>query len=102
MRRDVFNCGVITSVENALEQNFIISPNPAHDRMDITMRSMPAGKIDIVITDVLGAERLRSSYEVNGSSQVESLNIQDLSPGLYVVYVRQEGATLVSRKVIVQ
>jgi len=102
MRRDVLNCGLVTSVEHAMEQNFIVSPNPAQDQLDITMHSMPAGKVDIVIMDILGLERMRSSYEVNGSSQVESINIQSLSPGLYVVYVRQEGATIVSRKVIVQ
>jgi beta-glucanase (GH16 family) len=102
MRRDVLNCGLVTSVEHALEKNFIISPNPAHDRMDIAMNAMPTGKVDIVVTDVLGAERMKSSSQITSTSQIESVDISALSPGLYIVYVRQDGATLVSRKVIVQ
>lgn len=102
MRRDVLNCGLTTSVEDAMEQNFIVSPNPAHGRLNLTMNAIPSGKIDVVITDVLGAERTRNTYNVNATSQVESIDINTLSPGLYIVYVRQEGATLLSRKVIVQ
>ncbi|MDF2454676.1 MAG: Glucan endo,3-beta-D-glucosidase [Cytophagaceae bacterium] len=102
MRRDVLNCGVLTSVENAMEQNFMVSPNPAHDRVDITMRAMPSGKTEIVIMDVLGSERMRRTYEVSAASQIESIDITSLSPGLYIVYVRQENATIASRKVIVQ
>jgi hypothetical protein len=102
MRRDVLNCGLLTSVENSLEKNFIISPNPAHDQIDITMSAMPAGKRDIVVTDVLGSERIKHSYDLQASSLMESLDISALSPGVYIIYVKQEGATILSRKVIKQ
>ncbi len=102
MRRDALNCGLITSLENSLDQNFNISPNPAHDRLDITLRAMPAGKTDVILTDLLGIEQLKSSYTINQNVQVESIDISILPPGLYVLYVRQGDATLLSRKVIVQ
>jgi beta-glucanase (GH16 family) len=102
MRRDKLNCGLTTSVEQALEQNFIVSPNPAHDRLDLTMRAMSSGKVEVVLLDVLGMERTRRAYEVASSSQLESIDISTLSPGLYVLYVKQGDATILSRKVIIQ
>jgi hypothetical protein len=103
MRRDVLNCGVITSnLNSAFEQNFVLSPNPAHDKLDLTMRGMPAGKTEVVITDLVGNERIKRFYDLTGSDMLESIDLAPLNPGLYVLYMRQDNATILSRKVIVQ
>jgi hypothetical protein len=102
MRRDVLNCGVVTGIENAMEQNFTVSPNPAHDRIDVSLKSIAAGQLDISITDILGTERIKKSYEVSSSTQQESIDISSLSPGLYILYLKQGDNMINSRKIIVQ
>ncbi|MDB5274426.1 MAG: Glucan endo,3-beta-D-glucosidase [Chitinophagaceae bacterium] len=102
MRRDVYNCGLVTSVQNAMEQNFIISPNPAQDQLNVSMQSLPSGQMDVSVMDVLGVEHIQQSYTITSSSQQETIDISQLKPGMYIVYAKQGDAMILSRKIIVQ
>ena len=102
MRRDVANCGLVTAVESATEQNFVVSPNPAHDHILLSMQELSADRLDVMVTDVLGKEIIKTSYTVTSSSQQEFIDITTLQPGLYILYARQGDKTMLSRKIIVQ
>ena len=68
-------------MEEASQQNATIAPNPACDRIRITVPSVISGRIDIY--NIYGDVILSAPFSTNQTT----LNVSDLSEGLYVVRV---------------
>lgn len=77
----------ITQTFNLQENDFVIYPNPAQDKVNILL---PANTQDIFIIDNLG--RIVQKETINTSANaVHSLNTQHLPNGLYNVIIHHQG-----------
>ena len=71
-----------------------IVPNPANDKVTITLSNNMSGICEILFYDVVG--KLILSKELDCNQKIHSFNIKNLSEGMYTVKVKQ--TTHVSEK----
>ncbi|OUS01492.1 hypothetical protein A9Q86_06855 [Flavobacteriales bacterium 33_180_T64] len=84
--------------ENILEENIIIYPNPTKTNLNISSAAFI--KIDNAsIYDVRG--RLILSKDINSSSNLNTINVNQLNSGIYFIKINVENTTI-SKKFIVQ
>ncbi|MBC7450094.1 MAG: T9SS type A sorting domain-containing protein, partial [Cytophagales bacterium] len=100
MRRDAGNCG-LAGIKDASEHHVTISPNPAHDNITISLKSVSPEPLDIIITDLLGVQ-VAQHLILNDSADIqESVDVSALQPGVYILYTKQQN-TISSIKIIKQ
>ena len=80
--------GTVTVTETASEQDlnlfdFILSPNPVNNAINLSVRNFRNGDIIIEIYDVLG--RLNKSLKTNIVNNSFSVNVSDLNSGVYII-----------------
>jgi hypothetical protein len=86
------------SPENAL--SVLISPNPAHDQLNLQLQTKDAGAWSWSLSNVSG-QMISRGRQPEGSVQA-SLQLSGMAPGLYFVEIRDDQGKRVTRKVVVE
>lgn len=101
---DDININGISTVgveEWSIDQRLLVYPNPNQGLLAFTYRVREEGEVQAELTDLLGSVLLRETCSgqafVTNSKQ---LDLQHLATGTYILTLRQNGAVLLSTKVI--
>jgi hypothetical protein len=92
------DCGEMTGIGTLRMENtlFSIYPNPAHDKITIGFVHQPMKKYTLKIMDIFGKIKMVSTIDKD-----KTINIQKLTPGIYVVQVsNEEGCYWVNKFVV--
>jgi hypothetical protein len=90
---------VATSIADANESSFSISPNPADDFARITLpENVKSSSVIIELTDLTGKLILTENVSTNGNSVVLPLNTVDA--GMYLVSITANGIRNTSRLIV--
>ena len=65
-----------------------VFPNPATDNLNIQWQNQTIGTADVVITDVVGREVLRSAININAATGQTQLGLQSVKDGVYMITVK--------------
>ena len=84
--------------ENSANLNSMIYPNPADGILNIKLQSETQTAVSVSILDNTGKEVLSSNTDFNGTETM-SLNIEDLSAGIYSVRLASE-TSVVTKKFV--
>lgn len=79
----------ITTGKNGTAQEITVYPNPANDRINIDYK----GKANVQIIDYTG----RIVYKKSKTESAESINVSNLSPGMYILTVQTGADQFVAR-----
>ena len=88
------NVGAV-GINNISSNDFVVSPNPAHDVIIVEIPAVLNGDVEISIKNVLGQTLISQSVDANLFS-IE-MDLSELSSGLYFVELRSEGKTFVKQ-----
>ncbi len=89
----------MTGVEDAIS-GISLYPNPAQDKVKLNIAVDFSGKVNVEIINVMGEAVISSSFEVNGSQLHETIDLDNLSSGSYLVRI-QIGSEVITDKIIV-
>ncbi len=93
-------CSLVLGVEVNEFQNFVIFPNPNNGNFTVQFNSISNNQIQIDVHDIRGREVFSKNYNNTGLFN-ESLNLENLQSGVYLVSV-QDGNKKIVKKIIVQ
>ena len=91
---DTIICGSIVSITERNLQDIQIFPNPATDKLFISLENEP-GEKSIILYDING----RLIHQVSTSEQLIELNIPNLPSGVYYVTIYHENQMMISKKI---
>ncbi len=80
---------------NTAEGNISLYPNPAVDRLNIRIDSIDKDNATIEIVNVFGQQVYSGS--LSSMSDTGTIDISSMAPGLYILYVKSPGNTLVEK-----
>ena len=93
----VENCTTGFSQKSALNTNISIYPNPAMDILNVD--GLPLnGNYTLIITDMLGNSLYNSTY----TTQHNTINLSDLSNGMYMIKVLKDSTIVHQSKIVKQ
>lgn len=84
---------VTTSAIGNTVQQIFISPNPAHDVVNLNMRA--TGKVRLTISDLKGQEVFNQDVQGN-----VSLDVSEFSPGVYLVRMKSSDKTGIAKLIV--
>jgi len=90
-----------SSVNEELVKQFSIFPNPAADALNVSLRGLQAGSLDVQIMDITGRTVLNHTAQVGAEANL-SLDITSLPAGLYVVRAQQGAEVRTAQLVVVR
>jgi hypothetical protein len=91
--------GVAKASNGARSIDFVVSPNPAHDNMNLKLNSTKGGNAEIRVLDISGKEVMVQTAEIFPGSVILPINLQSLVKGSYMVEIRL-GNDAITRKFI--
>ncbi len=86
--------GLIVGLNESIAGKFSLSPNPAHDLVNVIYNGRSGQSIDVRLTSVFG--QLNGIYHFKSSPEknIFSIDISRITPGLYIVtFSAEEGVT---------
>ena len=86
--------GFITATNEINESAFVIAPNPASSTVRITFDNNQ--QFDVTLLDIFG----RHLNKIDNAIKETSVDISNYPPGLYIIYLYQEGKSI-SKKLII-
>ncbi|MDB4285684.1 T9SS type A sorting domain-containing protein [bacterium] len=99
--RDTAIVGFGVGVEDQLSgvNDLIVYPNPTSDFLQVKIEATQNGQLDLGLYDMMGKSvYTESTRYVVGDNQLK-LNLSDLSPGVYILDIRQENERVRTRVV---
>jgi len=82
--------------------DLVVAPNPASERINVSVFGLEDAPVSVIVRDLLGNEYYSRSFTAeNGTFAVSIDREQGFMPGVYIVLVSSEGKQR-SRKVVVQ
>ena len=75
-------------------------PNPATDFLHIQMEENTSEPLLLIVTDLLGKPVLEETFRFNGSGKTQSMDVANLSKGIYLIQLRS-GDRMMTRKLII-
>ena len=69
---------------------FSVSPNPSQGNLNIFWGEQPQGRVEIVMSDVMGRQVYASSVNVDQNEAYSTVDLGSLANGLYYVKVKAE------------
>lgn len=97
-------CSTITGIDELNGEQLAVKvfPNPMYNEINLVFESTEAFAAQVVMTDLLGRQMSTKSIEaVQGSNQI-SLNVNNLSSGIYLIQLRNYKGILFAQKVVKQ
>lgn len=114
IKTDSFGCVVpgcqsvgVQEYELGLQEHLLIAPNPAHDRIGLSLQ-LPEGyaiegAVHAVLLDATGRQVAEQEVERNGNVLSSTLHLAPSTPaGLYYLHVKDRGKWLAGGKVVVE
>ena len=92
---------VFVGVEQEHIGDFSLFPNPAEDVLNIRFEQKAGIPTTIVITDISGKQVMEQKINSAKGDNLVLLDIENLSPGIYLVGLGQ-GSTMKTQKVVIQ
>ncbi len=91
---------LITGIGKINEVSIIenIYPNPASDKISLTMKSK--GNVTLQILDATGKTIINQNISVNADGTTVTLPVSDLTRGLYFLVIRDQNGNIASRQFI--
>lgn len=86
--------------EHSLSNDFSVYPNPAHDRLNLTINNKGADNVTATISDLLGRE-MKSISLGNKVNVSETVSVKELAKGIYVLKLTN-GVDVSTRKIIIE
>ena len=77
-----------------------IEPNPAHDFVNLKFGDLQAGTVKLVIYDMLGKMILSKDIEHTSTDEIHSLDVSNLSSGIYLVYINTGTSTSKAHRLV--
>ncbi|GAB5527297.1 MAG: hypothetical protein Roseis2KO_51690 [Roseivirga sp.] len=97
---------VVTSIEpevqEQLEREVVIAPNPSEDYFDITMVNDFYGDIQIVMIDLNGSVSFDTNVQKSKREFSQRISVDEKPTGLYIVQLVFENAFVVNKKVLIK
>lgn len=90
----------ITGVADLLKHHISIYPIPSDQELFIDYSSDFSGRIDYVLTDLIGEEKLTSSFTTASQPGKYHLSCPELSPGVYLLTLKYNGNSEIFRIVL--
>ncbi len=83
------------------ESEFSVYPNPASDKLSISLNNIPANKVEIVLMNSNG-KRIFTSTEIliDGSYSIEK-NISAIKAGVYILSLKTDNNITIYKKIII-
>jgi hypothetical protein len=81
------------------ENNFVITPNPANDKISIKPYFKYSNDLTVSIVDLIGREILKTN--IKNSFEEHVISVQHIQEGLYTVTLSSENGT-VSKKIVIK
>jgi hypothetical protein len=78
-----------------------IFPNPAVDVVNVLFNAHAAATVQLSLISMNGATVHQEQYSGNGGLNKVTINVQNLSPGVYLLNI-QAGAEIVQQKVVIK
>lgn len=88
--------GVVTGLEPILAEQVVVYPNPANREMTIKLPGPLAQAANVELVDQTGRVTLRSS--IPEGAQTKTLNVSDLSGGVYIMQIDMGAQGVLTRK----
>ncbi|MEO0896776.1 MAG: T9SS type A sorting domain-containing protein [Bacteroidota bacterium] len=85
------------SVDDLQAAQIKIFPNPASSFVRVDLESNGNGTIEFEMLDAMGRRIQHQEFEKYGTSLQAQFDVQDLTSGLYLIVVKQDGKTYVNR-----
>ena len=93
-------CGAVEDIAEL--SSFTLLPNPATTQVNVQLDVKQADKFSIVLSDLQGKEvtPVQNLGLLNGGSHSAVIDLQNLSPGFYLVECRTDAGSLYSKLVV--
>jgi len=88
---DIYQAQTITGVENALKSGISIYPVPSNKELFIDFSGDFSGAINYQITDLIGEEKIASSFMTTAHAGQHHLSCENLAPGVYLLNLSYNG-----------
>ena len=85
----------LNSIEETLESNFQIYPNPTRDLINLQFEEAPFNDIEIRIFDMYGRKKMVTKLN---SPNIASINVRNLPNGIYIVQVFDQNTFIASKR----
>ena len=92
----------VNMVPSAGNNSFSIFPNPANNSFNATINSDFAGAADMKISDISGKALISKTVVLQKGAQTMSIDISQLSPGIYFVNLSQNGTSQTQKLVVIK
>ena len=94
------DCDVLSVDENQLAESVSVFPNPAQDVMNISLGNLQAANMQVSIYSITG-QLVLEPQRMQGN--VVSLNVSELSAGLYMVQIQDtDSGIFTTKRLIIQ
>jgi len=80
--------------------NILLFPNPANNSLNVTYNSDNSGDVKINIYDLTGRIVNKGKFEAEKGLNTYSMNVSDLSKGIYILILENAG-TMLNQKLII-
>ncbi|MDF2456447.1 MAG: alpha amylase catalytic region [Cytophagaceae bacterium] len=97
---DIYKSQTVTSIEEVLKSGIAIYPVPANKELFIDFSAEFSGMVNYQLSDLVGEEKVSSSFMTNGHAGQYHLSCEGLAPGFYVLNVSYNGVKQAYRIVI--
>ncbi len=97
---DIYKSQMVTGIEDVLKTGIAIYPVPANKELFIDFSADFSGIVNYQISDLVGEEKVSSSFMTNGQPGQYHLSCEGLAPGFYVLNVSYNGIKQAYRIVI--
>jgi hypothetical protein len=86
--------------ENTAASQFKVYPNPAHDVLNVAGDFKSAGNVKYTISNIIGAEVIKSELNVTEGYQNKSIDISQLKGGVYMISVESQNGKSFSKFIV--
>jgi len=94
---------MVNVVDNALITGGRIFPNPAQEEVHIELQTLTTGTLTATITDIAGRMvQIDNLGQANGSTTVNTINVSNLTNGLYILNVAIDGKPAFNNKLVIR
>lgn len=95
--------GLVTGIENhtSVVTNMVVFPNPSTETINVNLNLKSAQKVSIELTDIAGKLIITKDAGILTGESKQTLNVNNISKGTYLVRVVTESGTEV-RKIVIE
>lgn len=89
------------AILTAAALSFTVSPNPSHGLINVRIENASAKTAELQILNAVGQQVKKARYQGLARTSIQTLSVSDLTPGVYVVVLKQDDH-FVQTKLVIQ